>query len=165
MSLLPRFLTKVAERLTRLDSNGCRSREQTDGRLLQSKIVGVAGRCGENQFSDTIAQQARVFARQTTTDHRQVCRGATRCASSFIRTKKATLKITSPRLRGDSLGGTRKSPDQVLPYGRGGFRRGDRTQCLRTKALKTRKATLNGCQRVRFSGFYVPHRAKPSNLY
>ena len=76
-------------------------------------------------------------------------------SSSFIRTKKATLKITSPRLRGDSLGGTRKSPDQVLPYGRGGFRRGDRTLCLRTKALKTRKATLNGCQRVRFSGFYV----------
>ena len=121
MSLLPRFLTKVAEQLTRLDSNGGCSREQTDGRLLQSKIVGVAGRC----------------------------------ASSFIRTKKATLKITSQRLRGDSLGGTRKSPDQVLPYGRGGFRRGDRTQCLRTKALKTRKATLNGCQRVRFSGFYV----------
>ena len=72
-------------------SNGGRSREQTDGRLLQSKIVGVAGRCGENQFSDTIAQQARVFARQTTTDHRQVGRGATRCASSFIRTKKATF--------------------------------------------------------------------------
>ena len=83
------------------------------------------------------------------------CRAATVSASRFIRTKKATLKITSPRLRGDSLGGTRESPDQVLPYGRGGFRRGDRTLCLRTKALKTRKATLNGCQRVRSSGFYV----------
>ena len=81
-------------------SNGGRSREQTDGRLLQSKIVGVAGRCGENQFSDTIAQQARVFAQQTTTDHRQVCRGATRCASSFIRTKKATFARSLVRIKG-----------------------------------------------------------------
>ena len=44
------------------DSNGGRSREQTEGRLLQSKIVGIDGRCGENLFSDTIAQQARIFA-------------------------------------------------------------------------------------------------------
>ncbi|MBR2961691.1 MAG: hypothetical protein IKC42_01500, partial [Alistipes sp.] len=39
-----------------------RSREQTEGRLLQSKIVGVDGRWGENSFSSTIAQQTRIFA-------------------------------------------------------------------------------------------------------
>ena len=44
------------------DSNGGSSREQTEGRLLQSKIVGIDGRCGENLFSDTIAQQTRKFA-------------------------------------------------------------------------------------------------------
>ena len=44
------------------DSTGGRSREQTEGRLLQSKIVGVDGRWGENSFSGTIAQQTRIFA-------------------------------------------------------------------------------------------------------
>ena len=32
------------------DSNGGRSREPTEGRLLQSKIVGIAVRCGEKFF-------------------------------------------------------------------------------------------------------------------
>ncbi len=44
------------------DSNGGSSREQTEGRLLQSKIVVFDGRCGENLFSDTIARQTRGFA-------------------------------------------------------------------------------------------------------
>ena len=33
-----------------------RSREQTAWRLLQSKIVGIDGRCDENLFSGTIVQ-------------------------------------------------------------------------------------------------------------
>ena len=37
-------------------SNGGSSREQTVWRLLQSKIVGIDGRCDENLFSGTIVQ-------------------------------------------------------------------------------------------------------------
>ena len=44
------------------DSNGGSSRVQTAWRLLQSKIVGIDGRCDENLFSGTIAQQTRIFA-------------------------------------------------------------------------------------------------------
>ena len=43
-------------------SNGSSSREQTEGRLLQSKIVGIDGRCGEMFFRHHRPASTRICA-------------------------------------------------------------------------------------------------------
>ena len=71
------------------DSNGGRSREQTEGRLSQSKIVGIDGRCGEKLFSSTVAYQTRGF--ETANDNRPLTtlpRRNKQCESLYAHKKK-----------------------------------------------------------------------------
>ena len=58
-------------------TNGGRSREQTEVRGWQSKIVGFGERCVKTRFRTQSLHKHKDLRQQTTPEQRQVCRGAT----------------------------------------------------------------------------------------